>query len=364
MKYCPIFARMYKRSISIGIAAVAAVVLYHTLTAFSAGQVLWCDRPFRTDTIQQLQRIAFGSCAHQKKQEYILADIARLRPDLMIYLGDNIYGDSKNIRVLREKYGVLSCKDEFRRLLQATHVVATWDDHDYGQDDAGSEYPLKKESKDLFLEFWNEPKNSDRYKHEGIYTSYYYGDSAHRVQVILLDLRWFRSPLIGKDYHYQVNNDSLAVMVGAEQWAWLRHELSRPARVRIIGSSTQFCTDHNGWETWSNFPREQQRMLDVIRETRAEGVLFISGDVHYAELSMRRVPGLYPIYDMTASGLTQVELKTSHNPYRIGQPINTRNFGMIDIDWGKADPELLIRGFDYAAKERIVHTVRLSELRF
>lgn len=336
----------------------------YVFLGFSSSQVLWCERPFRTDSIVQLQRIAFGSCAHQKKQEYILADIARLKPDLMVYLGDNIYGDTKKINVLREKYGVLSCKDEFRKLLQATHVIATWDDHDYGQDDAGSEYPLKKESKELFLEFWNEPKQSDRYKHEGIYTSYYYGDSAHRVQVLLLDLRTFRSPLIGKDYHYQVNNDSNAVMVGAEQWAWLRRELQKPARVRIIGSSTQFCTDHNGWETWSNFPREQQRMFDLIRDTRAEGVVFISGDVHYAELSARRVPGLYPIYDMTASGLTQVELRASHNPYRIGQPINTRNFGMIDIDWTKADPELLIRGFDYGAKERIVHTVKLSELRF
>ncbi|MBS1617199.1 MAG: alkaline phosphatase family protein [Bacteroidetes bacterium] len=354
---------MYYRSLRL-LSIICLAGAGYFFSGFSTAQVLWCERPFRTDTIQTLQRIAFGSCAHQKKQEYILADIARLKPDLMVYLGDNIYADTRDMKVMREKYGVLSCKDEFRSLVQATHIIATWDDHDYGQDDAGAEYPMKKESKDMFLEFWNEPKNSDRYRHDGIYASYYYGDSAHRVQVILLDLRTFRSPLIGRDYHYQANSDTNAVMLGAEQWAWLRKELQRPARIRIIGSSTQFCTDHNGWETWSNFPHEQERMMELIRQTRAEGVVFISGDVHYAELSVRRLPGLYPIYDMTASGLTQVELRASHNPYRIGPAINTRNFGMIDIDWRKSDPELLIRGFDFAAKERIVQTVKLSELKF
>ncbi|MCW3125520.1 MAG: alkaline phosphatase family protein [Bacteroidetes bacterium] len=355
---------MYRYSLRLSFFFLVLATVYAGLTAFSDGQVLWCERPFKTTPIPILKRIAFGSCAHQKKQEYILGEIAKLKPDLMVYLGDNIYADTKDMRVMREKYGMLSCKPEFRKLLQATNVIATWDDHDYGQDDAGSEYPMKKESKEMFLEFWNEPKNSDRYKHDGIYTSYYYGDSAHRVQIILLDLRSFRSPLIGKDYHYQINNDSLAYMMNAEEWAWLKAELQKPARIRLIGSGTQFCTDPNGWETWGNFPREQERMFDLIKSTRAEGVVFMSGDVHYAELSVRKVKGLYPIWDMTASGLTQVEFKSSHNQYRVGKTINSRNFGMIDIDWDKADPELLIRGYDFAARERIVQTVKLSELKF
>lgn len=339
-------------------------IVYTSISAFSNGQILWCERPFKAAPTGNIKRIAFGSCAHQKKQEYLLGEIAKLNPDLMVYLGDNIYGDTKNMRVMREKYGMLSCKKEFRELLLATHVIATWDDHDYGQDDSGIEYPMKKESKELFLEFWNEPKNSDRYKHEGIYTSYYYGDSAHRVQVILLDLRSFRTPLIGKDYHYQINNDTMAAMMSATEWAWLKQELQKPARIRIIGSSTQFCTDYNGWESWGNYPREQDRMFNLIKETKAEGLFFISGDVHYAELSVRKVKGLYPMYDMTGSGLTQVEFKSSKNQYRIGKPINSRNFGMVDIDWDKADPEILLRGFDWQAKERIVQTVKLSELKF
>jgi alkaline phosphatase D len=67
---------------------------------------------------------------------------------------------------------------------------------------------------------------------------------------------------------------------------------------------------------------------------------------------------------MTSSGITQVELKARPNQYRIDKTINTRNFGMLDIDWSKPDPTILIRAFDYQAKERIIHSVKLSELQF
>ena len=338
-----------------------------TLAALSISATdvpLWCNRPVCSKEIKVLKRIAFGSCAKQNKQQYILDEIAKTNPDLMVYLGDNIYGDTENMRVMREKYGMLSCKKEFRHLLQTCSVIATWDDHDYGCDDSGLEYPKKAETKQMFLEFWNEPVVSERRNHEGIYTSYYYGDSAHRVQIILLDLRSFRTPLIGKDGHYQANPDTTGTMMGAAQWIWLRGELNKPARVRIIGSSTQFATDHNGWETWGNYPEEQNRMFRLIKSTKANGVFFISGDVHYSELSMQKREGIYPIYDLTASGITQVHSPASINQYRIGKAITTRNFGMVDIDWEQVDPTILLRGFDWAGKERIIKSVKLSELKF
>jgi alkaline phosphatase D len=354
----------WRNKITFWVVIVISIGLSAGLMGFNGDQILWCNRPFKTSPIPVLNRICFGSCAHQKKQEYLLADIARLKPELMIYLGDNIYADTKNMRVMRAKYGILSCKKEFRQLLEATHIIATWDDHDYGQDDAGGDYPMKKESKAMFLEFWNEPKNSDRYKHDGVYTSYYYGDSAHRVQVILLDLRWFRTPMLGKEDRYIPNNDPKAAIMDTTEWAWLKGELQKPARIRIIGSSIQFATQQNGWEAWANFPLQQQKMFDMIKETRANGVLFISGDVHYAELSMQKKPGMYPIYDITSSGLTQVELHARPNEFRVDKTINTRNFGMLDIDWKAEDPTILLRAFDYQAKERIIHGIKLSELQF
>ena len=94
-----------KNQTSFLLACITGIVFTLGLMSFNGDQVLWCDRPFKTTPIPLLQRICFGSCAHQKKQEYLLAEIAKLKPDLMVYLGDNIYADTKNMRTMRIKYG-------------------------------------------------------------------------------------------------------------------------------------------------------------------------------------------------------------------------------------------------------------------
>ncbi len=269
------------------------------------------------------------------------------------------------MNLLLTKYGHLSCKSEFQNLLGSCKVIATWDDHDYGDNDAGSEYPKKEESKSIFLDFWNEPPVSERRIHPGIYTSYYYGDSAHRVQIILLDCRTFRSQLIeDANGDYVANFDSLATMLGEAQWNWLKNELRNPARLRIIGSSTQFARSHNGYEAWANFPLEQAKMFQAIKETTANGVVFISGDVHIAELSLINLAGVYPVYDMTSSGLTQIDGETYPNTNRVGTNYIYRNFGMIEIDWNQNDPKIFFKAFNEAGGEQISHSIRLSEIHF
>jgi alkaline phosphatase D len=93
-------------------------------------------------------------------------------------------------------------------------------------------------------------------------------------------------------------------LLGAEQWLWLEAELAKPADLRLICSGSQFSIEYNGYEAWANFPYEQKRMLELIKKARANGVIFLTGDVHYAEISKLEEPGLYPIYDVTASGIT------------------------------------------------------------
>ena len=291
--------------------------------------------------------------------------IAAKQNDLFVYLGDNIYGDTEDMNVLLSKYGKLSCKTEFQNLLNSCKVIATWDDHDYGVNDGGVEYPMKIESKNIFLDFWNEPKISVRRNHAGIYTSYYYGDSAHRVQIIILDLRTFRTHLIADaNDNYIPNADSSATMLGAEQWIWLQNELQQPAQIRIIGSSTQFGRSVDGYEAWANFPLEQQKMFQTIRNTHASGVVFISGDVHLAELSKRVEPNLYPIYDLTSSGITQLEEVDIPNIYRVGNVNLDYNVGAIEIDWSQTDPEIFFKIYGVNGNETYNHSIHLSEIHF
>lgn len=326
---------------------------------------LQAQRP--PDPLHPVSLIAFGSCAHENKSQPILERAAEAEPDLFIYLGDNIYGDTHDMDKLRKKYGKLKEKAEFHMLCGSTPILATWDDHDYGENDAGRHYPMKSESREIFLDFWNEPAESERRKHPGVYHARLLGSVDRRVQVILLDTRSFRDDLLhakGKPWKndYRPNPSPDSTFLGAEQWAWLETQLKKPAKVRIIASSNQFSHAYNGWESWRNVPREQEKMENLIRECHAEGVIFISGDVHWGELSRYEPQNLYPLYDLTSSGITQTWRNVEENQNRIGAPVRENNFGMIEIEWEKKDPKINFYLQDREGKTVLNRSVRLSEL--
>mgnify|MGYP005666286467 CR=1 FL=1 len=326
-------------------------------------------------TAQKLPtKIAFGSCGHETVDHPILNVVTKHQPDLFVYLGDNIYGDTKDMDVLRAKYALLAAKPEFQQLRKQVPVVATWDDHDYGWNDAGRHYAFKEESKEIFLDFWGEPKDSPRRDHPGIYTSYLFEDQGKTLQLILLDNRTFRDDLrkyrgelhydnkffYPLDYYPHETADS--TFLGEAQWAWLEKELQRPADIRIIGSGSQFSIAYNGYEAWANFPHERQRMLDLIKKTKANGVLFITGDVHYAEISVLKEEGLYPIYDVTSSGITSTWYFATPNANRIEGPVMDNHFGLLTIDWQAKDPTIKMEIIDVRDNQRIEHTIPLSDL--
>jgi len=316
-----------------------------------------------------ISRIAFGSCASQNKPQPILTTATQDQPDLFIFLGDNIYGDTEKMKKLEKKYHKLGRKDEFQALNEATTILATWDDHDYGVNDGGLEYPKKVESKEVFMKFWDEPEDGFRRTHEGIYTSYLYGETGKRTQIILLDTRTFRTNLLPAETSdhrndYRPNPDPNATLLGQQQWEWLEQELQVPAEVRIIGSSTQFGIEYNGYEAWANFPLEQERMFDLIKSTQANGVIFITGDVHYGELSIQQPTDMYPIHDVTSSGITQTWSHVEANSFRLGEAFRENNYGLIIIDWEANTPTVRMTVRDVLGNEQIQHEIPLDSLRF
>lgn len=315
-----------------------------------------------------LTRIAFGSCARQDKDQPIWDLVNGWNPDLFIFLGDNVYGDTEDMAVLRAKYGQLAAKPGFRELRRTTPLIATWDDHDYGVNDGGSEYPKKAESRDIFLDFWGVPQDHPRRSHAGIYGSYMFGPEGRRVQVILPDNRTFRSPLLGYSVEpedkgqYIVNPDPAATMLGAEQWEWLEAELRKPADLRIFASSTQVLADAPGYEAWINYQADHQRLLDLIDFAEVERLVFISGDTHYAELSRLDTRTAYPLYDLTSSGLTEVWPVFGPNRNRVAQAPLQPNYGRLTIDWSAPSPAVLMEVQLLDGTIAISRSVPFSEL--
>lgn len=358
----------------------AAFIRYITILPLAVLGVLFTGCGDKSTAVTET-KIAFGSCGQEDTPQPVLTIAAEKRPEAFIYLGDNIYGDTNDMDTMRAKYARLGAKPEFIQLKEATRLLATWDDHDYGQNDAGKHYAHKEESKEIFMNFFQEPANSERRTHPGIYKTEYISTGDVRsggktIQVILLDNRTFRSDLLlydGKnprpraaffytpDYSPHISKDS--TMLGEEQWQWLEKELQKPADLRLICSGSQFGIEYNGYEAWANFPHEQQRMLNLIKSTHAEGVIFLTGDVHYAEISKLQPEGLYPIYDITASGITSTWDFPTPNANRIEGPVMDNHIGLLTIRWEK-DPIIRMEIIDKNRNSRIEYTVKASELRF
>lgn len=351
---------------------------HHTAQAANHGARLPQAPPGKTVT-----RIAFGSCAKESKEQPIWNSIIATRPDLFLFLGDNIYGDTRDMNVLREKYARFGAIPGVKELRETVPHLAIWDDHDYGENDAGVEYPMKEESRRIFCDFWGEPADSPRRTQDGIYVAYLFGPRGRRVQIIMPDLRFNRTPILkldlgGKDYDvwakeleqagkpvpgpYARNPDPKATMLGERQWRWLEAQLKIPADVRIIASGLQVLADFAGWEGWINYARDHQRLIELIRNTRANGVIFLSGDTHYAELSRLDVNVPYPLYDLTSSGLTEVWPVLPPNDLRVGEALREANFGVIEIDWGMA-PQLRLEIRDGNGLTRMAHKIKLGELK-
>ncbi len=289
------------------------------------------------DTTQTLSTIAFGSCNKQDEPQPLWDDILAQRPKLWIWLGDNIYGDTDNMRKMRSMYEKQLAQPDYQRLITTVPVVGTWDDHDYGVNDGGKDFSEKQASRDLLLEFLAVPKSQPVWEREGAYQSYTVGPAGQRVKVLLLDTRYFRDALVASaDADRRYGPNEAGDLLGESQWRWLEAELTNSdAQVHIIGSSIQVLAEDHGFEKWANFPRSRQRLLDLIADTRAPGVVLLSGDRHIGEIARYDAPNVdYPLYDLTSSGLTHVyEAADEPNRYRVSNLITVLNFGLITIDW-------------------------------
>ncbi len=315
-----------------------------------------------------VSRIAFGSCIKQNLEAPILATIINEKPQLMLFLGDNIYADTSDVSVLREKYAVLASKPDFQRLIASTRIMATWDDHDYGKNDGGSDFDFRDISQTEFMDFWQEPLRSPRRLSAGVYSAHTYGPEGKRVQVIMLDTRYFRSPLKSGERRvggaYLADETPEKTMLGEAQWAWLEQQLRQPAELRLLVSSIQCIASDAGQESWSNLPRERQRLFDLIKRTHAHGVVLLSGDRHWSELSRldKSFVG-YPLYELTSSSFNQVHPRGSptENLFRAdSKTYHQPNYGLVLVDWSQSPVEVQLEIRDVESQVQIESRLKIE----
>ena len=327
-----------------------------------------------TLTREVVSRIAFGAGADQDRSQPVWNTVLALRPHLMLMLGNSVLADTDDMLELRLQYDKLAAKPGFAELRRQSRFLATWNDLDFGREDGGADFPRRDESQQVFLDFWDEPSGSPRRRRDGVYASQRFGPPGRRLQVILLDTRYGRGPLwrVSPDEAvrregqamgpYLPNDHDRARMLSEEQWRWLEEQLRLPADLRLIATSIPFVMEFTGWESWANMPLERQRLIDLIRDTRANGVLLLSGDAPWSEISRLDQEAPYELWDITTGSLNRRGAGIGPNRHRVGSPTGEPNFGYIEIDWPAADPAVRIELRNAANRSLLRQTVRLSDL--
>lgn len=301
---------------------------------------------------EPLTRIAFGSCFRETKPAPIFDAIVATRPECYLWLGDNIYGDTSDMEVLRRKYQVAATLPAYIALKATCPILGTWDDHDFGKNDAGNDYEMRKESQQVLLDFLGEPADSPRRQQEGVHASRDFGPPGKQVRVILLDTRYHRDPI-----------GSNGRILGEAQWQWLEGQLvGSPAQVHVLVSSVQVLPSEHRFEKWANFPKERERLLALLARPEVPPVLILSGDRHVGEISVDAESCGYPLHEITSSSLNQGGGGSDNEPnrLRLGPNFRAVNFGTLTVDWSRTKPVVTAALRDvHGAPQRAV-TVELA----
>ena len=309
-----------------------------------------------------ISKVLLGSCFDEEKgSSAAMMSVAGEEADLFLMVGDNVYGDrdgrayannQADLDEVRESFADLASRPDFQAMRASVPMMVAWDDHDYGANDAGNEFPFRGLAERIHENFWG-LDDEDVGQWPGTYYARTFGPEGQRTQVIMLDTRFFRTALTptddwgakGKERYIPAPAGSMQDMLGAAQWTWLENQLQQPADIRLIASSIQVMPTTHGFEAWSQMPEERQQLFDLIEKTGATGVVFLSGDRHTAFIYEQADILPYAAHELTSSSMN-VSFQTESDEVderQVGAGFAPENYGSVEIDWEARNVTLNIK---------------------
>ncbi len=329
-----------------------ALARSYTLTT----QELWQYRKEAPDF-----RMAIGSCAFVNEPAYdrpgepyggefhIFDTIVKKDPDLMLWLGDNIYlreVDFQSYGSIVHRYSHTRSQREIQNLLRHCPNLAIWDDHDFGPNDSNGSFIHKDWTLEAFEAFWPNPSYGliDAESGKGITTQFQYSD----IDFFLLDNRYHRT---WKDSI----GDMAPTILGETQLHWLLQSLKQSqAPFKLIAIGGQFLNSAAVFENYANYEEERKTIIETIEKENIRGVVFLTGDRHCGELSLMPLKNDNGIYDLTVSPLTSraFDMSKEENKWRVDNTITgVRHFATLEFTGKKKHRVLTINVFDSNGKQ-------------
>jgi alkaline phosphatase D len=293
------------------------------------------DQSFRT-TVEPGKpenfRLCFGSCASnwgKHPDQPIWISVDNLQPALFLFLGDNVYYDRDqqewaHPEMMWARYRQGRSLPSLQRLIRHTPCYAIWDDHDYGPDDSDKIYAFKDLSLAIFRAYWPNPY----YATDGM-PGVWHRFTRGQVEFFMTDDRYYRDA-------DDAPNDEHKTQLGAVQKAWLEDSLKKSrATFKVVVLGGQFLARYHDFESFDEYRFERNWLLDVIRQNKVTGVVFLTGDRHVGEVLRWKPPEApYPLYEFTSSplaaGLSPPPPPDDKVPDRVpGSVVMAENFGEI-----------------------------------
>lgn len=306
------------------------ILLFTLACSPKSGPQLIQTKEIPTDTYL----IAFGSCSDEDDSQQYWETIAAVQPNLWVWTGDIVYADTDDPKQLRSTFAELKNNRYYSAFERKFPVTGIYDDHDYGINDGGKNFPIKKHSRDILFDFLEVADSS--YSRQGAYRAESYTTNNDiKIKLILLDTRYFRDTLkVAESSDEQYKKSKTGDVLGKKQWKWLENELRDTVPdVNLIVSSIQLIPTQQNFEKWGNFPRAREKFLNLLDNSPAHNPILISGDRHIAEVSRYPLKNKGLLYEITSSGLTHTWNRKIAEPnhYRIKSLIIKKNYGLLII---------------------------------
>ncbi len=302
----------------------------YRLRIHSQDGALLDERTFRTlDLSRKQSRFAVVSCmsdAYRSEATSMWNLLAKQNCDFVLFVGDTCYADKNHSGTdeasFARRYAETRLLLSWFKQPRLTPSFATWDDHDFGKNNADRTFRFGGFTRELFNRFWGKNEISIRRNGFGVGTEI----ELFGQRFFMLDDRSFRDPSGTRNGRH----------LGSEQTAWLLDRVGVSDRPAWLMNGSQFFGGYLGKESFeADHAGDFKDVLQNLSKLPAP-VAFVSGDVHFSEI-MRIEQSLlgYETFEFTSSSIhssnTFAGFPGSRNPRRIHFE-REHNFLLFDVD--------------------------------
>lgn len=240
-------------------------------------------------------------------------------------------------------------------LLTAVQNIGVMAQNAYAVEKADKTSFSKGIAQDTFKAFWPNPTFGDENTPDNtMRTCFRYGDA----EFFVVD-----------DCSQKDNieyNKKKREFLGRTQLNWLKQSLkASTANFKIVVMNTPVCNPAESFENFTMAKNEKNEFFDFVQREKISGLVFVSANKNYGEISRMVRAGAYPVFDITAGPTTArpAESAKELNYFRVpASGVFKRSFVLLNFSGKESARCLTVKFFDSKGAELFSQKIDLSDI--